>query len=302
MSETNQPDTGETCSASRHVLAIAGDLARDGHCQHIADEPTHCAESMRATVEALWAARREARAMVQTLRDEIDENLRLRELGGALPDENITAMTERLIRERDQFRDAAEMVPGGWKLVPTPVTEDMHVAAANVLVRANGLDGTPQRMLDAMLAAAPQPVITSDPLWPNDGVYPDMQPPATQRDRWMFDQGRLAERRIAARQPVGKVPTLELALFDEFGKGADDRVQDYGEQCRAVGYAAGVAAVRDYAVERWKAEVDMRPLENKHRRTLDDVWRQVIAHTGGDPIALIGPCHDALAALRGEVK
>ncbi len=100
MSETNQPDTGETCSASRHVLAIAGDLARDGHCQHIADEPTHCAESMRATVEALWAARREARAMVQTLRDEIDENLRLRELGGALPDENITAMAERLIDSR----------------------------------------------------------------------------------------------------------------------------------------------------------------------------------------------------------
>lgn len=75
-----------------------------------------------------------------------------------------------------------------------------------------------------------------------------------------------------------------------------------GEQCRAAGYAAGVAAVRDYAVQRWKAEVDMRPLENKHRRTLDDVWRQVIAHTGGDPVALIGPCHDALVALRGEVK
>jgi hypothetical protein len=49
-------------------------------------------------------------ALMQTLRDEIGENLRLRELGGALPDENITAMTERLILERDQFRDAAKMV------------------------------------------------------------------------------------------------------------------------------------------------------------------------------------------------
>ncbi len=70
MTELNQPDAGETCSASRHVLAIAGDLARDGHCQHIADEPTHCAESMLATVEALWAARNAARAMVDLHTDD----------------------------------------------------------------------------------------------------------------------------------------------------------------------------------------------------------------------------------------
>lgn len=37
--------------------------------------------------------------LMQTLRDEIAENLRLRELGGAGPDENITDMTERIIRE-----------------------------------------------------------------------------------------------------------------------------------------------------------------------------------------------------------
>ncbi len=153
-----------------------------------------------------------------------------------------------MIRERDQFRDAAEMVPGGWKLVPTPVTEDMHVAAANVLVRANGLDGTPQRMLDAMLAAAPQPVITSDPLWPNDGVYPDMQPPATQRDRWMFDQGRLAERRIAARQPVGEVPMPDYSSSfaprwpgDEGGY-TSSQLRTYGDAREAAGYAAGVAS------------------------------------------------------------
>ena len=76
----------------------------------------------------------------------------------------------------------------------------------------------------------------------------------------------------------------------------------YGDAREAAGYAAGVAAVRDYAVMRWCAEVSNRPLENKHRRTMDDVWRQVISHTGGDPVALIGPCHDALVALRGEVK
>lgn len=39
--------------------------------------------------------------------------------------------------------------------VPNPITEEMHVAACKVLTRASGLHGTPQRMLDAMLAAAP---------------------------------------------------------------------------------------------------------------------------------------------------
>lgn len=35
------------------------------------------------------------------------------------------------------------------------VTEEMHVAAVKVLQRANGLDGLPQRMLDAMFASSP---------------------------------------------------------------------------------------------------------------------------------------------------
>lgn len=35
------------------------------------------------------------------------------------------------------------------------ITEEQHVAAVKVLLRANGLDGLPQRMLDAMIAAAP---------------------------------------------------------------------------------------------------------------------------------------------------
>lgn len=49
-------------------------------------------------------------------------------------------------------------VPEGWALVKSPITEDMHRAAVKVLVRANGVDGLPQRMLDAMLAAAPAQV------------------------------------------------------------------------------------------------------------------------------------------------
>ena len=46
----------------------------------------------------------------------------------------------------------AAPVPQGYK-----ITEEQHVAAVKVLHRAAGVDGLPQRMLDAMLAAAPQP-------------------------------------------------------------------------------------------------------------------------------------------------
>lgn len=46
----------------------------------------------------------EKQLLVEAQMDEIAENLRLRDLGRALPDENITAMTERVIRERDDLR------------------------------------------------------------------------------------------------------------------------------------------------------------------------------------------------------
>lgn len=53
--------------------------------------------------------------------------------------------------------------------LPTLVTEEMHVAAVKVLHRANGVDGLPQRMMDAMLAvqpAQPAPVQEPPPWWP----------------------------------------------------------------------------------------------------------------------------------------
>ena len=64
------------------------------------------AEVYRLHAEAGEAHRlRESeRALVATLRDEMDEGLRLRELGGARPDEGITAMTERIVSENAQLR------------------------------------------------------------------------------------------------------------------------------------------------------------------------------------------------------
>lgn len=58
----------------------------------------------------------------------------------------------------------------------------------------------------------------------------------------------------------------------------------------------------EWAVERWYAEVSNRPLVNTHRRALDDTWRQVIRHSGGDDIALLGPTHDQLVADQMEKR
>jgi hypothetical protein len=52
-------------------------------------------------------------------------------------------------------RLVSSAIPEGWKLVPVEPTEEMHIAACKALVRSYGLDGTPRRVLHAMIAAAP---------------------------------------------------------------------------------------------------------------------------------------------------
>lgn len=54
---------GHTCSASRHVQLIAEALGRRGLSYEILDDPLECAESMLATVAALWEARSELAAL-----------------------------------------------------------------------------------------------------------------------------------------------------------------------------------------------------------------------------------------------
>ncbi len=54
------------------------------------------------------------------------------------------------------------------------------------------------------------------------------------------------------------------------------------------------ASVLQWAVGRWNDEVGLRPMQNIHRRTLDDTWRQVIKQAGGNPDELVGLSHDAL--------
>lgn len=69
--------------------------------------------------------------------------------------------------------------------------------------------------------------------------------------------GRVPEpaRPTPAPGALPELPLLQFAVFDEFGKGADDRVQDYGQKCHDAGRAyaeqcrAG-AVVTDEMVER----------------------------------------------------
>lgn len=63
-----------------------------------------------------------------------------------------TQAVEALIRQ--VLRDLPTQAPPGFVLVESPITEEMHRAACKVLLRASGLDGTPQRMLDALAAIA----------------------------------------------------------------------------------------------------------------------------------------------------
>lgn len=61
-------------------------------------------------------------------------------------------------------------------------------------------------------------------------------------------------------------------------------------RCEAQRYAM----MLNWAISRWHAEVANRPLQNIHRRSLDDTWRQVIRYLGGNDVSLCGPPHDEL--------
>lgn len=56
-----------------------------------------------------------------------------------------------------------------------------------------------------------------------------------------------------------------------------------------------------WAVERWHAEVQNRPMHNVHRLALDTTWRQVIRHFGGDPDELLSmPPHHEMSSTSGK--
>lgn len=141
--------------------------------------------------------------------------------------------------------------------VPKTLTEEQHIAAVKVLLRANGLDGLPQRMLDAMLAAAPEPAIdvkiqgTNPVVSQISGNVNDKEPAQAEQPKatckkplqvqcWVIPNGlggqfsweqqdeRFWTRMVPAAQaerprnePVQQEPIARLAGVDEYGPRID---------------------------------------------------------------------------------
>lgn len=94
-----------------------------------------------------------------------------------------------------------------------------------------------------------------------------------------------------------EAPAQRSDLIDET---AMAHAKKWREWEQGSGDDAKDAALVAWVVERWKSEVSNRPLVNVHRRSLDDTWRQMLRHLGADDVALLGPTHDTLAAIKGE--
>jgi hypothetical protein len=128
-------------------------------------EPTPQAPTLPVEVNGKWydvpipvqvhmvALEDERDAFKTAMHEEIAENLRLRELGGAHKDENMVAFIERLIREATPQAPAVA-VPHGWQLVPKNATNDM--LRPFVTVQDMG-HAEAWASWQAALAAAPQP-------------------------------------------------------------------------------------------------------------------------------------------------
>jgi hypothetical protein len=149
-----------------HLVAtcdVAIDAIRAEHTQrltlqhHAADQAQRIVE-LEAERDVL---REQKQLLIEAQLDEISENLRLRDLAVANADENITAVIERVIRERDELRTRlaerqepvaiskdgnlfwagnpqdnrgvncslyahpVPAIPAGWKLVPVEPTQKM---------------------------------------------------------------------------------------------------------------------------------------------------------------------------------
>lgn len=93
---------------------MTDDRARD-ECEHGSLRRACPICERDADIADLWNAldqsraerdslRAERDALKQTVHDELDANLRLREIGGAQPDEGMTTFLERVFSERDSLR------------------------------------------------------------------------------------------------------------------------------------------------------------------------------------------------------
>ena len=112
MNDTNQPASPAVPAKALPLHDPRGDT-QCWNCLHFRDNTDGgpcdgCLHpgwaNFKGVREELARLTAERDAYKATVYDELGENMRLRELGDAGPDEGITAMTERVIRERDTLR------------------------------------------------------------------------------------------------------------------------------------------------------------------------------------------------------
>lgn len=127
---------------------------------------------------------------------------------------------------------------------------------------------------------------------------------AAQADAWarfsVGDPGRLPE--LLPDAHMSETRKLSGAWSALFTIDTVEKAWAKAESIRGSPVNGYVNEMLCWAVSRWKAEVENRPLVNVHRRALDDTWRQVIRHLGGDPDDLLGMVsHDELCILRDRL-
>lgn len=142
----------------------------------------------------------------------------------------------------------------------------------------------------------------------NEHATPEQHPDDAAVDRFAASmKAKLAKSRAKGRSGWEDKSLCSAEYLSELLRGHVDKGDpvDVGDFCMmlqqcgegiAAAPAQDVAGLLEWAVDRWHAEVANRPLQNVHRRSLDDTWRQVIRKLGGDAGLLCGPAHDALAA------
>lgn len=77
---------------------------------------------------------------------------------GSMSRNNQEQMAAELLHQLDTDQQVRALLASAPTRRGLQVTEEMHAAAVKVLHRANGIDGLPQRMLNAMLATATEPL------------------------------------------------------------------------------------------------------------------------------------------------
>lgn len=80
--------------------------------------------------------RAERDALKQTVHDELDANLRLREIGGAQPDEGMTTFLERVFSERDSLRAELAAVLAPHTVVHEVLVEQLGEKGAAAVTHA----------------------------------------------------------------------------------------------------------------------------------------------------------------------